>query len=131
MGLPAQVLGSVSTPGQPFATACVDRLAGRKGFTPIAARTGPIALRYWISLNAADAILTGLGLWLGAVEANPVLSLFADRLGHPGMLFMKTLFAIAVGGILWERSQFRILYGLNYVMALVVVYNLLVIAYLL
>ena len=88
-----------------------------------------MALRYWIALNAADAVLTAMGLALGATEANPVLNAFALRLGHPGMLFIKALFAIAVGGVLWERSKVRILTGMNYLMAAVVIYNMIVITY--
>ena len=88
-----------------------------------------MALRYWITLNAADAVLTAIGLALGATEANPVLNAFALRLGHPGMLFIKTLFAIAVGGVLWERSKVRMLTGMNYLMVAVVIYNMIVITY--
>jgi len=90
-----------------------------------------MALRYWIGLNAIDALLTGLALALGAVEANPLLNLVAGSLGHPGMLFVKTLFAIALGGILWERRRVRVLAGLNSLMAGVVIYNMLVITYIL
>ncbi len=88
-----------------------------------------MVLRYWIALNTIDALLTGLAIWLGAVEANPILNLFAMRLGNPGMLFVKTLFAIAVGGILWERRKMRVLSGLSYLMVGVVIYNMIVITY--
>ncbi len=90
-----------------------------------------MVLRYWIALNAIDALLTGLAILLGAVEANPILNLFAFRLGHPGMLFVKVLFAIAMGGILWERRKVRILTGMNFLMVGVVTYNMLVITYIL
>ena len=88
-----------------------------------------MVLRYWIGLNAADALLTGVGLALGAVEANPLLNLFAEHLGHPGMLFVKTLSAIAIGGILWERRKTRILRSMNFIMLGVVFYNMLIITY--
>ncbi len=88
-----------------------------------------MVLRYWIALNAADAVLTALGLALGATEANPVLNAFALRVGHPGMLFIKALFAIAIGGVLWERSKVRMLTGMNYLMTAVVIYNMIVISY--
>lgn len=88
-----------------------------------------MALRYWIGLNAIDALLTGLAIALGAVEGNPILNLFALRLGHPGMLFIKTLFAISVGGILWERGTMRILTSMNCLMVGVVFYNMIVITY--
>ncbi|MEE9248454.1 MAG: DUF5658 family protein [Dehalococcoidia bacterium] len=86
-------------------------------------------LRYWIGLNAIDAVLTGLALALGGVEANPILNLFASHMGHPGMLFLKTLFAIALGGIIWQRGTLRTLAGLNYLMVGIVIYNMVVITY--
>jgi len=88
-----------------------------------------MGLRYWIWLNTADALLTGLALALGTSEANPLLNLFAAQLGNPGMLFVKTLFAIALGGILWQRRTFQILNGMNFLMMMVVVYNMFVITY--
>ncbi len=66
---------------------------------------------------------------MGGVEANPLLNLIASRLGDPGMLFVKTLFAIALGGILWNRGNMRTLTKLNYLMVAVVMYNMLIITY--
>ncbi len=88
-----------------------------------------MALRYWIVLNAADAVLTGLAIGLGAQEANPILNLFSSNLGDAGMLFVKSLFAIALGGILWERRKRRILMSMNTLMIGVVIYNMLAITY--
>ena len=90
-----------------------------------------MAFRYWIGLNAIDALLTGLAIVLGSVEANPVLNLFASHMGNPGMLYVKVLFAIALGGVLWERRKVRILTGMNILMVGVVIYNMLVITYIL
>ncbi len=90
-----------------------------------------MAFRYWIGLNIIDALLTGFALALGAVEANPLLNLFATHVGHHGMLFIKTLLAISLGGILWERGSIRILTGANSLMLCVVIYNMLVITFIL
>ena len=88
-----------------------------------------MALRYWIGLNAVDALLTGLAISLGATEANVLLNLLATSIGITGMLFVKTLMAISVGGVLWERRMFSTLSKLNFAMIAVVVYNMLVITY--
>ncbi|MBI4338856.1 MAG: hypothetical protein HY680_02760 [Chloroflexi bacterium] len=88
-----------------------------------------MALRYWIGLNAADALLTAVALSMGAMEGNPVLTLFALRLGIPGMLFVKALFAIALGGVIWQRGKVRMLMIMNYVMLAVILYNMLTITY--
>ena len=88
-----------------------------------------MVLRYWVILNAIDALLTGLALMLGAVEGNMVLQLFSSQIGDMSMLFVKVLIALAIGGILWERGKTRILVALNYAMVAVVFYNMLVITY--
>lgn len=88
-----------------------------------------MALRYWIGLNIADAALTGLALALGTAEANPVLRLFAAQLGYLGMLFVKGLFAISVGGVLWQRGKVKMLTVLNVGMLGIVIYNMVVITY--
>ena len=86
-------------------------------------------LRYWVILNAIDALLTGLALMLGAVEGNMILQLFSSQIGDMSTLFVKVLVALAIGGILWERGKTRILVALNYAMVVVVVYNMLVTTY--
>ena len=88
-----------------------------------------MVLRYWIGLNVIDALLTGLSIALGGVEANPILNMFALRLGSNGMLFVKTMFAIALGGILWERRKIQTLATMNSVMVAIVLYNMIVITY--
>lgn len=88
-----------------------------------------MAFRYWIGLNTADALLTAVGLSLGAGEGNALLSLFALRFGVPGMLYLKTLFAISLGGIIWQRGKKRMLTMMNYLMLAIVFYNLLTITY--
>ena len=45
------------------------------------------------------------------------------------MLFVKMLFAIALGGILWQRRAMRVLNAMNFLMMMVVVYNIFVITY--
>lgn len=90
-----------------------------------------MVLRAWIGLNAADASLTWLSFTLGAAEGNFILSLLADSLGPAGMLFIKVLFAVAVGGILWNRSAFHLFGALNWAMVGIVTYNLLIISYVL
>ncbi len=88
-----------------------------------------MVLRYWIGLNTIDAVLTGLAISLGALEANVILNLFAASIGITGMLFVKTLMAISIGGVLWERRMFSVLSKLNLAMLGVVIYNMLVITY--
>ena len=83
----------------------------------------------WDGLNSIDAVLTSLALGLGASEANVILNLFAASIGITGMLFVKTLMAISIGGVLWERRMFSALSKLNLAMLGVVVYNMLVITY--
>ena len=53
-----------------------------------------MALRYWIGLNAVDALM-----------------------------------AMSVGGVLWGRGMFSALNKLNFAMAGVVIYNMLIITY--
>ena len=88
-----------------------------------------MVLRYWVILNAVDALLTGLALMLGAVEGHMILLLFSSQSGDMSMLFVKVLIALAIRGILWERGKTRILVALNYAMVAVVFYNMLVITY--
>ena len=83
----------------------------------------------WIGLNTADALLTGLSFPLGAVELNPFLGPIALALSMERMLMIKIMFAVALGGALWQRRAVRALRLLNWVMALVVMYNALIITY--
>ena len=110
-----------------FRYACVDPAVRDHGRAH--ADTNRMVLRYWIVLNAMDAVLTGLAISLGALEANLILNLFAARIGIAGMLFVKTLMAISIGGVLWERGMFSALSKLNVAMIGVVIYNMLVITY--
>ena len=86
-------------------------------------------LQAWIGLNTADAILTGIAFPLGAVELNPYLAAIAASLSVETMLLIKVLFALAVGGAIWQRRAFRILRVLNFSMVGVVLYNALIITY--
>ena len=90
-----------------------------------------MALLAWVGLNIADALLTGLSFSLGAVELNPFLGTMAIALSVQRMLAVKILFAVAVGGALWQRRAFRILRVLNGAMVLIVAYNALIISYVL
>ena len=83
----------------------------------------------WIGLNAADALLTGLAFLLGAAEANPFLGSIAIALGVQRMLIVKLLFAVALGGALWQRRAVRTMRVLNWLMIAVVVYNAMIITY--
>ncbi len=83
----------------------------------------------WIGLNTADALLTGLSLPLGAMELNPFLGTIALALSIERMLFVKVMFAVAMGGALWQRNMVRPLRVLNWAMVVVVTYNALVITY--
>jgi len=83
----------------------------------------------WIGLNGADALLTGLSFPLGAIELNPFLGTIAVVLSLERMLLIKILFAVAMGGALWQRRAFRSLRLLNWIMAMIVMYNALIITY--
>ena len=88
-----------------------------------------MVLLAWIGVNGADALLTGLSFTLGAMEINPFLGTIGIALGLERMLLVKLLFAMAIGGALWQRRALRSLQLLNWGMALVVVYNALIITY--
>ena len=45
------------------------------------------------------------------------------------MLTIKLLFALSIGGVLWERGAFRVMRTLNVAMVLVVFHNALIISY--
>ena len=88
-----------------------------------------MTLLAWVSLNAADALLTGLSFLMGAREFNPFLGTIALALSAERMLIIKLLFAVALGGVLWQRRAFRTMRVLNWAMAWVVIYNALIITY--
>ena len=83
----------------------------------------------WLGLNIADALLTGLSFSLGALEMNPFLATLALALSMERMLLIKLLFAVAVGGALWQRRAYRMFRLLNYAMIAVIMYNALIITY--
>ena len=86
-------------------------------------------LQAWIGLNAADALLTGLSFALGAVEVNPFLGTIALALSVERMLLIKMLFAVAVGGALWNRRAYKIMRVTNWALVAVVMFNALIITY--
>ncbi|MDO8751752.1 MAG: DUF5658 family protein [Dehalococcoidia bacterium] len=88
-----------------------------------------MTLLAWVSLNAADALLTGLSFLMGARELNPFLGTIALALSVPQMLVIKLLLAVALGGALWLRRSFGTFRVLNWAMSWVVMYNALVITY--
>ena len=89
----------------------------------------PLLLQAWIGLNAADALLTGIALPLGAMELNPFLASVATSLSIERMLLMKVLFAVALGGAVFLRGKTRVLRFMNWIMVGVVLYNALIITY--
>ena len=88
-----------------------------------------MVLLAWMGVNGADALLTALSLALGASELNPFLGTIGIVLGTQTMLAIKLLFALSIGGVLWERGAFRVMRTLNIAMVLVVFYNALIISY--
>ena len=82
---------------------------------------------YFLALNGVDAALTGLAINLGAVEANPFLSLVGFRLGLSTMLLFKVSVAVSLGGILLLRKKRSLLTKVNYLLVAVVAFNTLVI----
>ncbi len=83
----------------------------------------------WIGVNLADAVLTAFSLNLGGAEVNPFLGTLALPLGLQRMLLVKVLFAVAMGGVLWQRNAFHTMRLLNYSMAAIVMFNALVFTY--
>ena len=61
----------------------------------------------WLGLNTADALLTGLSFYLGALELNPFLATLALPLSLERMLLIKLLFAVAVGGCVMATARLR------------------------
>ena len=88
-----------------------------------------MGLQAWIGLNAADALLTGLSFALGAIEFNPFLGTIALALSPQRMLLIKLLFAVAIGGALWNRRAYGVMRTLNWALVAVVMYNALIITY--
>ncbi|MEE9325274.1 MAG: DUF5658 family protein [Dehalococcoidia bacterium] len=88
-----------------------------------------MVLLYFVGLNFADALLTALAIVMGAVEVNPFVDLFSLELGLPKAMLIKILFALALGGVLWQRRKVRLLKVMNYVMLGVVVSNVFVMSY--
>ena len=86
-------------------------------------------LRAWIGLNAADALLTGMSFALGARELNPFLGTIALALSVERMLLIKMLFAVALGGALWNRRAYGMIRVLNWSLIGVVMFNALIITY--
>jgi len=94
-------------------------------------RGGTVALSNWIGLNVIDALLAALAMALGGAEGNPLLGFLASYIGNHAMLMVKLALATIIGGILWRRGRLRVLTGLNYLMLLVIVYNVVALYYLL
>ena len=65
----------------------------------------------------------------GAGELNPFLGTLALSLSIQQMLLIKVLFAVALGGVIWQRQALRTLRLLNFSMVLIVLYNALIITY--
>ena len=86
-------------------------------------------LQAWIGLNAVDVVLTALAFAFGALEFNPYLGTVALALGPERMLAIKLLFAVAIGGALWQRKAHGILRTLNWALVVIVMYNALIITY--
>jgi hypothetical protein len=82
-----------------------------------------------VGLNAADALLTGIAIPLGAVELNPFLASIAASLSIERMLLVKILFAVAMGGAVVLRGKTRMLRFMNWIMVGVVLYNAMIITY--
>ena len=86
-------------------------------------------LQAWIGLNVVDVVLTALSFAFGALEFNPYLGTIALTLGPERMFAIKLLFAVAIGGALWQRRAHGILKILNWSLVVVVMYNALIITY--
>ena len=91
---------------------------------------GTVALRNWIGVNVIDAFLVALAMAMGGAEGNPFLGFLASYIGNHAMLMVKLALATIIGSILWQRGRLRILIGLNYLMLLVIAYNVVALYYL-
>ena len=74
----------------------------------------------FVGLNITDAFPTKTALELGAIEGN--LSLLAVSCG--ANILIRALFAIAVVIFLYWRGRERILWGINFIIFGVVLWNL-------
>lgn len=92
-------------------------LSGRPSLWPLEA---------WLLLNGLDALLTWLGLHYGAGEGNPGIAFLVDSLGPEGAMALKLVVALIMGGLVWRAKRSGLWKGLNWAMAGVVTWNLLV-----
>ena len=88
-----------------------------------------MVLLAWMRVNGADVQLTGLSIAWYVSEMNPHLGTVGVALGTQTMLAIKLMFAMSLGGVLWERGAFRVLRVLNVAMIVVISYNALIISY--
>jgi hypothetical protein len=86
-------------------------------------------LAMWMGLNALDALLTLHLPGLGGAEGNPLLATIQNHAGGEFMLLAKLLLAFGAGYLIWKIGRFALLGVANKLMALVVLYNLGLAAY--
>ena len=95
-------------------------LASESGFRPLC---------FWIALLFADAVATQIGVSVGGIEANPLLSFLASVVGLKGMLLLKSLVGIGAGVMLLRTQQTRVLATLSYGLLGVVAFDMAVITF--
>ena len=80
----------------------------------------------FIVLNVADAVLTCIALKKGATEGNPVMNLF--HVTQPlSIVVWKAVFVVAILLILWSSKRLTYLRAASIVLALVCIWNVIVI----
>lgn len=111
---------SVLPPGGPFWQRLFPGLAGKEFPAP--------SLAVFVFLQALDVLTTLMGLRAGAQEA----SLFIGRLMNAGPvagLLISKIFAVLLASAALKFHRGRVIVFLNYWFALVVTWNLIMIAY--
>ena len=72
----------------------------------------------FIGLNLADSYLTRIALGMGAVELNPITSFYGSNILVKGLIALGVVLALY-----WFRKE-KLLWGLNFPLFGVVVWNL-------
>ncbi len=85
---------------------------------------GPIYIL--LLLNALDVLTTHIGLQMGAVEANPVVSGLMGGLGESAAYMIKLTVVLAAALLIWKVGKVGALKWLNLAMAGIVASNLMI-----
>ena len=79
-----------------------------------------------LGLNALDVLTTHIGLQMGAVEANPVVSGLMGGLGESSAYLIKLSVVLIAALLIWKFGKLGALKWLNLAMAGIVTSNLII-----